>query len=212
MDRVTLGIEKRETAGKGAARSIRRGGYIPAVIYRGGVSMPVQLSGKELSTFISKTAGEQIIVNLQFPDEMRQAIVKDYQVHPVNGDLLHVDFLEFSATDNIRIRVHVSIKGEAIGVKRDKGVLQYGVREIEVECTPDKITGHINVDVSGLEIGQSIHVRDLKMGEGIRVLTPMHEVIASVTAVKEEVVAPTETVEAAEPEVVKKGKKEESKE
>lgn len=212
MERVTLGVEKREKSGKGGARSLRRSGVIPAILYKGGNSLPVQLSGKELSRFISKTAGEQVIVNLQFSDDTKQAIVKDYQIDPVMGNLLHVDFQEISATEAIRVMVHVVIKGEAVGVKRDKGVLQHGLREIEIECLPDKIPGHIDVDVTNLGLGQSIHVSDLKLGEGIKVLTDPDEVLATVIAVKEEVAAPaavpTETVE---PEVIKKGKKEEEK-
>jgi len=212
MERVTLGVEKREKSGKGGARSLRRSGVIPAILYKGGNSLPVQLSGKELSQFISKTAGEQVIVNLQFSDDTRQAIVKDYQIDPVMGNLLHVDFQEISATEAIRVMVHVVIKGEAIGVKRDKGILQHGLREIEIECLPDKIPGHVDVDVTNLGLGQSIHVSDLKLGEGIKVLTDPDEVLTTVIAVKEEVAAPaavpTETVE---PEVIKKGKKEEEK-
>lgn len=210
MERVTLNVEKRDQASKGIARSLRRNGMMPAIVYKGGVSMPVQLSAKELSHFISKTAGEQVVVNLQFPDDLKQAIVKDYQTDPVKGSLLHVDFQEISATEAIKVTVHIGIKGEAIGVKRDKGILQYGIREIEIECLPDKIPGHINVDVSGLEIGQSIHVGDIKLAEGIRIITSLDEVIVTVTSVKEEEVAaaPVETVE---PEVIKKGKKTEEK-
>ncbi|HAK87731.1 MAG: hypothetical protein A2077_07545 [Nitrospirae bacterium GWC2_46_6] len=208
MERTTLSVEKREKYGKGGARSLRRSGIIPAILYKGGNSMPVQLSGKELSRFISKSAGEQVIVNLQFPEDTKQAIVKDYQKDPAIGDLLHVDFQEISATEMLKVMVHVVIKGEALGVKRDKGLLQHGLREIEIECLPDKIPGHIDVDVTNLIIGQSIHVSDLKLGEGIRILTDTHDVLASVIGIKEEVVAPVEAVaEVAEPEVIKKGKK-----
>ncbi|MCL4456078.1 MAG: 50S ribosomal protein L25 [Nitrospirae bacterium] len=213
MERVTLNVEKREKSGKGGARSLRRSGIIPAIVYKGGNSMSVQLSGKELSKFISKTAGEQVIVNLQFSEDTKQAIVKDYQKDPVIGDLLHVDFQEISATEAMRVAVHVVIKGEALGVKRDKGILQHGLREIEIECLPDKIPGHVDVDVTNLLIGQSVHVSDLKLGEGIRILTDSHDVLASVIGIKEEVVAPVEAVaETVEPEVIKKGKKEEAKE
>lgn len=212
MERVTLSVEKREKLGKGGARSLRRSGIIPAILYKGGNSLPVQLSAKELSKFISKTAGEQVIVNLQFPDDTKQAIVKDYQVDPVMGNLLHVDFQEISATEAIRVMVPVVIKGEAIGVKRDKGILQHGLREIEIECLPDKIPGHIDVDVTNMGLGQSIHVSDLKLGEGIKILTDPDEVLATVVAVKEEVAAPgVVSAETVEPEVIKKGKKEEEK-
>jgi large subunit ribosomal protein L25 len=135
--------------------------------------------------------------------------VKDYQVDPILGDLLHVDFQEISATEEIEIAVHIVTTGEAIGVKRDKGILQYGIREIEIECLPDKIPGHVTVDVSNLLIGQTIHVSDLNLGEGIRVITEPGKMIVTVTAIKEEVVVAPEvvTVEAVEPEVIKKGKK-----
>lgn len=210
MKRTTLKVEKREDSGKGCARGLRREGTIPAVLYRAGGSMPVKLAGKELSLFISRTAGEQVIVSLEFSDGTRQAIVKDYQVDPVVGNLLHVDFQEILATEVIKVNVHVIVKGEPIGVKRDGGMLQHGLREIEIECLPDKIPGHISVDVSDLTIGHSIHVSDLKLEDGVKVLTEPEEVIASVITVKEEATAPAEAeaaVAVAEPEVIKKGKK-----
>lgn len=215
MEKMTLSVENRGRLGKGGARSLRRNSGIPAVVYRGGSSIPVQLAEKELSQFINKTAGEQIIVNLKFADDTKQAIMKDFQVDPVSGKLLHVDFQEVSASETLKVNVHVVIKGEAIGVRRDKGILQHGLREIEIECLPDKIPGHFDVDVSDLSIGQSIHVSDLKVEEGIRVLTVGDEVLASVIGVKEEVIAPVEAVaaaEVAEPEVIKKGKKTEAEE
>ncbi|MBF0329832.1 MAG: 50S ribosomal protein L25 [Nitrospirae bacterium] len=209
MERVTLSVEKRERKGKGGARSLRRESIIPAVVYRGGGSTPIQLGAKELARFISRTAGEQVIVNLKSSDDTKMAVVKDYQVDPVEGNLLHVDFQEILATEKIKVMVHVVITGEAIGVKRDKGIIQHGLREIEIECLPDKIPGHIKIDVSSLTIGKSVHVSDLKLDEGIRILTDSDEMLATVIALKEEVVAaPAEGVaEAAEPEVVKKGKK-----
>jgi large subunit ribosomal protein L25 len=120
-----------------------------------------------------------------------------------------VDFQEVLATEEIRVMVHVITSGEPVGVKRDGGILQYGIREIEIECLPDKIPGHIQVDVSQLGIAQSIHVGDLKLAEGIRVLTDADDVIATVTAVREEVAAPEAEAapEVVEPEVIKKGKK-----
>lgn len=207
MDRVTLNVDKREKSGKGVARSLRRGSIIPAVIYRGGASMPLQLSARELSQFISRTAGEQVIVNLKFSDDMKQAIVKDYQIDPVMGNLLHVDFQEISATEVLRVHVHVVISGEAVGVKRDKGMLQHGIREIEIECLPDAIPGHISVDVSGLLIGQAVHVSDIKLSDSIRILTDPDEMLATVINVKEEAAVAETAAEKAEPEVVKKGKK-----
>jgi large subunit ribosomal protein L25 len=214
MESMTINAEKREETGKGAARSMRRKNMIPAILYRGGESTPIKISKKELAQFINTTAGEQVMVNLQFTDSPnRLAIMKEYQLDPAIGDLLHADFFEVLLTEELKVTVHVAPVGESIGVKRDGGILQHLLREIEVECLPDKIPGHVKFDISGLEIGQSFRVSDLKLGEGIKVLNDPQEVIANVIApVVEEVVAPAEAVvtpEVTEPEVIKKGKKEE---
>lgn len=212
MERMTINVEKREEVGKGAARSLRRGNMIPAVLYKAGDSFPIKFSKKDLSRFINATAGEQVMVNLQFGDgSSRFALIKDYQVDPAKGDLLHADFFEVSLTEEVKVTVHITMVGEPIGMRRDAGILQHLLREIEVECLPDRIPGHIEVDISGLEIGQSIRVGDLKLGEGIKVLTDPDGVIVNVVAPAVEEVAPAEVVapEIKEPEVVKKGKKEE---
>jgi large subunit ribosomal protein L25 len=213
MEKLNLNVEKRDTRGKGAARELRRSGYTPAVVYRGGDSLPVKIAAKEMARFINKTSGEQVLVSLDLADGSRQAIIKEYQKDPLTGQLLHVDFQEILATEEIEISVHIVTAGECIGVKRDKGILQYGIREIDIKCLPDKIPGHVTVDVTNLLIGKTIHVSDLNLGEGIKVLTDPGELIVGVNAVKEEVVAapevaavPTEAA-AAEPEVIKKGKK-----
>lgn len=211
MERITLNVEKRDATGKGAARSLRREDVIPAVLYRGGSALSIKVGKKELAKFINTTAGEQVILDLQFKDgEKKLALMKDFQVDPVRRELLHTDFYEVSLTEKIKVTVHVLTAGEPVGVKRDGGILQVPLREIEIECLPDMIPGHISVDVSKLEIGKSIHVSDLSLGEGIEVITDRHEVIAAVIAPKvEEAAAPAAAAETAEPEVVKKGKKEE---
>jgi len=209
MQSLTLNVKKREGTGKGIARGLRRKGFIPAVVYKAGESMPIELSTKEFSQFISKTAGEQVLVNLNFDGEARQALLKDYQVDPIKGSLLHADFLEVSSTEAVRVMVHIVITGEAIGVKRDNGVMQYGLREVEIECLPENIPGHIDVDVSNLGVGQSIHVGDLKLGEGVDILTDLDELVVTITALKGGAAPVAEApAEIAEPEVVaKKGKK-----
>jgi len=212
MERITLHAEKRDKTGKGVARTLRRQGVVPAVLYRGGSSVPIKINSKELSNFMHATAGEQVMVDIEFADgEKRLALMKDYQVDPIKGELLHTDFFEVSLTEEIEVTVHVTTTGEPIGVKRDGGLLQHGTREIKIQCLPDRIPGHVAVDVSGLETGKSIHVSDISLGEGIKVLTDAGELIATVTApiVEEKVEAEAAVPEVAEPEVIKKGKKEE---
>lgn len=206
MEKFTLDVEKREKTGKGVARSLRREGKTPGVLYRAGASESIQLASKQLTQFINKTAGEMVLVHLGFGSETKQAIVKDFQLDPVSDQVLHVDFQEIGANEELKIAVHVVTAGEPIGVKRDGGILQHGIREIEIACLADKIMGHVTVDVSKLTIGQSIHVSDLSLGEGVRIITDGHDLIASVLAPKEEAVA-TDAAAVAEPEVIKKGKK-----
>jgi len=211
MERLSINAEKREEHGKGTARSLRREGMVPAVLYRAGKSQSIKLSGKELAKLINTISGEQVIVDLHFADgEKKPALLKDYQLDPVKGELLHTDFFEVSLTESVRVTVHVVTVGEPIGVKRDAGILQHALREVEIECLPDKIPGKIEVDITKLELGQSVHVSDLKFEEGIKVLTDPGDVIVTVVAPVEEAAPAAEAAAvAAEPEVVKKGKKEE---
>ncbi len=211
MEKMSIQVEKREGHGKGAARSLRRAGKVPATLYRGGSAESIQLSRKELSRLINSVGGEQVMVDLQFADGVKKlALLKDYQVDPIRSELLHTDFFEVSLTEAIKISVHVAIHGEPVGVKRDGGILQHLLREVVIECLPDQIPGKIELDISKLEIGQAIHVSDLKLDEGIRILTDPQEVIVNIVELVEEA-APAEeaAAAAAEPEVVKKGKKEE---
>jgi large subunit ribosomal protein L25 len=211
MERLSIQAEKREVQGKGSARSLRREDMIPAVLYRGGNAQSIKLARKELSKLINTISGEQVIVDLHFADGQKKlALLKDYQVDPVSRELLHTDFFEVSLTETIRVTVHVVTVGEPVGVKRDAGILQHVLREVEIECLPEKIPGKIDFDISKLELGQSVHVSDLKFEEGIKVLTDPGDVIVTVIApAAEEVPVAEAAVAAVEPEVVKKGKKEE---
>lgn len=216
MERLSIVAEKREEQGKGVARSLRRDGMVPAVLYRGGDSQSIKLVKKDLAKLINSMSGEQVMVDLQFKDGGKKlALLKDYQIDPIRGELLHTDFFEVSLTEEVRIPIHVTTIGEPIGVRRDGGILQHTLREVMIECLPDKIPGKTVVDISALEVGQSIHVSDLKFEEGIKVLNDSHDVIVTVVAAvveAEPVVAEAAVAEAAapaEPEVVKKGKKEE---
>ncbi len=213
MERISIQAERRDGQGKGNARSLRRNGKVPAVIYRAGKAQTIQLSQKELSKLIKTVGGEQVMVDLQFADgEKKLALLKDFQVDPLGNELLHTDFFEVSLTETVRIAVHVTTKGEPIGVKRDGGILQHPVREVMIECLPDKIPGKIELDISKLEVGQSFHVSDLKLDEEIKILNDPNEVIVNIVAPQVEEAAPAEEEAApvtAEPEVIKKGKKEE---
>jgi large subunit ribosomal protein L25 len=211
MERISLKAEIRDEQGKGVARSLRRAGMVPAVLYREGKSQSIKLPKKELAKLINSMSGDQVMVDLLFGEgDKKIALLKDYQVDPIKRELLHTDFFEVSLTEEIRITVHVTTKGEPIGVKRDSGILQHTLREVEIECLPDKIPNVVEIDISKLELGQSLHVSDLAFEEGIEVLTNADDVIVTVIApLVEEAPAAEAAAAAVEPEVAKKGKKEE---
>jgi len=215
MERYELNAELRDEVGKSSARSFRRQGQLPGVVYREGVSQAILLNKKEVAQFINSTSGEQVIVNLKFGSgESKIALLKDYQADPIRGDLLHTDFFEVSMKEAITVTVPVVTVGEAIGVKRDGGMLQHILREIEIESLPDKIPGHIDINITGLELGASVHVSDLQLAEGVKILNDPNEVIVNVIESKKAEVEEeaAEEAEATEPEVEKKGKKEEAAE
>jgi large subunit ribosomal protein L25 len=218
MERVSLNVETREATGKSVARKMRRDGVIPGVIYREGKSQPISLDKREVVHFINASAGEKGIVDLKFSGgSTKIALLKDFQVDPVKNELLHTDFFEVAMDETITVTVPVNDVGTAVGVKRDGGILQKLMREVEVECLPDKIPGHFEIDISGLEIGKSVHISDIEAPEGVKILSSAEETVFSVvepTKVEEVVPEEEEGVEAEgeEPEVEKKGKKEEAAE
>lgn len=217
MERLTLSVQERTERGKGAARAMRRNGMVPAVVYRDGKSQSLKIPHKELLTFMKRTSGELAMVNLTFPGgDNKLAMLKDYQIDPVSSRLLHTDFFEVSLTEKIKATVSIKVMGEAIGVKRDGGILQRAVREVELESLPDAMPSHLEVDITELAMGHTLHVSDLQLEEGVKVFTNPAEVIVSVVApAVEKVEEPEEGVEeegaegeSEEPEVQKKGKKE----
>jgi len=216
MERMILNADVRTDKGKGCARSLRRNGMIPGVIYRKGQNTLIQIPKKELNSFINTTSGEQVLVNLQFPGGTTKiTLMKDYQSDPLKGELLHADFYEVSLKEKVRVAVAVHLAGEAIGVKRDGGILQHVLRDIDLECLPDKIPTHVEVDITHLEVGHSVHVRGISLDEDIKVFTDPDEMLATILppikAVAEKAVEEVkEKME--EPEVIKKGKAEEKKE
>ena len=207
MERVNLAAQKREGVGKGAARSARRGGMIPAVMYKKGLSVPLHFGRKEIVNFVNASAHEKILVNLNFADGTTAvALMKEHQVEPVTGELLHVDFQEISLMETVRIHVAVILKGTPIGVKRDGGLLQNALREIEIESLPDDIPAHIELDVTKLELGDSLHVKDIQAGDKIKILTDPSESICTISATALLESAHAEEGAAKEPEIIKKGK------
>lgn len=212
MADVLLKGQIRTGLGKGAVRKLRRQRLIPAVVY-GGATGPVALTINplDLARALGTGAGENVLITLSLAGDGERSttvILKELQRDPVRGEPLHADFMEISMKRKIRVQIPLQLVGEAIGVKTKGGFLEQHLREVTVECLPGAIPGHFQVDVSLLDLGHVIHVRDLTVGGGIRVLEdaarPVVSVLAPRAVVEEEKVAVEE--KPAEPEVV--GKKE----
>ena len=218
---ITVSASSREGLGKGPTRRLRAQGMIPVAIYgEGQDAVAAAVNAKELANILRSDTGHNTIFKLAFAGgnggaEPATVIIKDFQVDPVKGRLLHADLMRLSMTEVTTVSVPVEILGEPVGVKLEGGILELQLREIEVECLPGDIPEHIQLDVSNLHIGDHASVADLNYDrERIKVLVDEHQIVAGVLAPRlAEEAAPTAeeaaTAETGEPEVIKKGKTEE---
>ena len=185
MSQVVLKARNRENKGKGEARKIRRAGRIPAVLYgHSGKAVSIDLDALEFSSGV-KGISESTIVKVDVDGKQHDAFVKDTQRNILDGKILHVDFYEVESGVSLRARVSIQLKGNAIGV-REGGVLEFPLHEVEVECLPKDLPERIELDISNLGANQSIHVRNLVLAEGVKIITSSDQVIALVKFAKEE--------------------------
>ena len=196
MAENVLSAENRSGTGKGANRKLRVAGRIPGVIYgKGRDSLSVALDPKALETVLHQSgAGLNTLIDLSVAGRTDTVLVKELQRHPVHGGYLHVDFFRVDLTQKITVSVPIHFIGKARGVEFG-GILDHPLRELEVECLPRAIPEYIEVDVSALEVGQAIHVSDLRLPEGVEVKTEATLPVASVVLPAAEVeTTPTETI------------------
>jgi large subunit ribosomal protein L25 len=200
--------------GKNEARRLRVSGRVPAVVYGAKKNtVAVSLDPKVISRILASATGHNTIFDLQVGTvEKTKAMIVDWQFEPVRGNILHIDLKRIAMDEKMRVMVPIHLVGEAVGVKTQGGIMDQVIREVEIECLPGDIPSHIDADVSGLEFGVVLRVKDLPHGGKVKFITNEEQAVAHVTAVKEEVVATPDAaaVDAAagpaEPEVIKKGK------
>jgi large subunit ribosomal protein L25 len=213
---VSLEAAPRADAGKGVARKLRADGRVPGVYYgRGEDSIPLTVALKDLESVLESADGSNVIVDLKLSGTAakdRKALIREIQRHPVAGLILHLDLQHISLTERITVEVPIVLIGVPAGVKDAGGILEHLLREVEVECLPTDIPAKLEVDVSGLQIGDSLHVSDLKVERG-EILTEADRAIAAVVppTVLEEV-KPAEEGAVAEPEVIGAKEKDEEAE
>ena len=217
METFTVEGKVREGRGKGPARRARLTGMVPAILYGGKKdSISLSVNAKHVARILRSETGHNTIFTVQVADgAAEKAMVKDWQVDPVSGSLLHVDLFRIAMDVRMRVRVPVHTFGEPQGVKMQGGIFEMVTREVEVECLPADIPEEFKVDISEMLIGKQLRAGDLPFDrEKVKLLTDPTRVLAHVVILKkEEEPAPEAAVAAetapAEPEVIKKGKKEE---
>jgi len=208
MSPIVIEAQRRTPGGKNVNRRLRKSGRIPAVLYGPGKNpRPVTVDPAAVKEILYSDSGRNTIFSVSVEGgEHANAMVKDYQLDPVQENLIHADFFEIAMDQLLELTVNVELVGDAEGVKIGGGIMDFVTRSIEVECLPSDIPETIKVDVSHLKINDYIRVKNIQADPKVKVLTDPEVVIVTIVPpVKEEV--PVEAAaEAAEPEVIKKGK------
>jgi large subunit ribosomal protein L25 len=217
MEQIIVEAAPRETRGKNAARRVRATGQVPAVLYGGkGGAQALEVNAKQVSAILRSAMGHNTILTVKTRDAEHSAILKDWQVDPVKGTLIHVDLLRVAMDVQMRVKVPVHTFGEAQGVKLQGGIFEMVTREVEIECLPKDIPTEFKLDISPLMIGMQLRAGDIQFDPNkMKLITDPQRVLAHVVALRVEEEKPAEAVAGeaaaapAEPEVIKKGKKEE---
>jgi large subunit ribosomal protein L25 len=214
MSEISIKAKKRILSTKGAVNKLRKNGEVPGIFYSKGVE-PVPISVPELALNPLVYTSETHIVNLELEnDETKKSILKNIQFDPVTDKIVHFDFLGISLDQQIEIEVPISLDGQAKGIK-EGGIIQQSIHKLRVSCLPGDIPEHININISNLGVGDSVHVKDLTL-EKVKILHNDSVIIVSVVMPRAQVetAAPIEGAvdEKMEPEVISKGKQAEEEE
>ena len=214
---LSIEVQQREATGSRAARRMRRGEMVPAVVYGGDRDpMAIQVPRRALLELFKKAGTEHAVFLLKLAGsgKERHCMVREVESDPITRQVVHVDFQRIDLKVKVRVEVPIELTGTPVGVKTDGGVLDFVHRTVEVECLPTAIPQHLTLDVTGLQIGQHIEAKDLEMPEGVELLAEPERVIAGVSAPRK--VEDTEEAgeglleaERAEPELVGRRKSEE---
>jgi large subunit ribosomal protein L25 len=183
MEAKHLTVEPRTDFGKNASRRVRNSGFIPGVIYSHGESEAIQIPRKEFFKLFKGKISESVIFDIHSSvkkdDTEKMAYVKDYHADPISGEILHIDLFKVTKGEKIHTHVPIVFTGTAKGVKLG-GILEVDIREIEVECLPKDLPEKIEIDVTSMEVGDSIHVKDVVLAEGVKITGNPDASIASV--------------------------------
>jgi large subunit ribosomal protein L25 len=215
MANAQLSASARTSSGKGAARSLRRSGAVPGVIYgHAREPQPLQVNARELERLLSHISAENTVVELSLDGTMSRTLIREIQRDAIRRHVLHVDFQELVAGEKVTVRIPIVLVGIPVGVRANGGIMSQVLNELECLVDPANIPSRIEFDVTELNIGRSVHVGEIVVPEGVEVMQDADETVVVVAAPKEEKVAEPaeETATLAEPELIRKPKGEEEEE
>src|SRR3954468_3191968 len=171
MATVSFNATAREAAGKGGARSLRSKGQIPAVIYgHGREPLSLSLNARDLDKMLGHIQAESTVIEVSVGGTTSKTLIREIQRHPIKRQILHVDFQALVAGEKVTVNIPITLIGIPEGVKLEGGVMEQPLRELEIEVDPSSIPDHVELDVSTLKIGDSLHVSDIKLAEGVTIL------------------------------------------
>ena len=199
---LKINAQPRTESGRNAVKKIKSAGFVPAVIY--GAKDParnLQLVERDLDQLLAHATGESVLVEVAIGAETKTALIQEIQHHPVSGKVLHLDLHAVAMDELLTAEVTITTTGEAEGVAKSGGVLELTLHTVEVECLPGDLPDAITVDISALQIGDSIHVRDLKVPRGVTITNDADLTVVSVAAptVEEAPASPSDLPEGSQP-------------
>ena len=212
MASAQLSGNVRDSSGKGVARSLRSSGRVPAIIYgHGREPQSLSIDTRELEKLLSHISAENTVIDLTVDGKSARTLIREIQRHPFKRQILHVDFQELVAGEKVIVRLPIVLMGVPAGVRMDGGVLDQTLRELEVEVDPSNIPNHVEVDVTELHIGSSVHVSDITLPEGVEIVGDGDASVCVVSAPRAAVEETAAEVadESAEPEVIRAKKTDE---
>ncbi|MFQ5900650.1 MAG: 50S ribosomal protein L25 [Thermodesulfobacteriota bacterium] len=193
MEKVELKVQRREETGKGIAGRLRKDGYVPAVLYGPAVeTIPLSIKSTDLLKVLGTKNRDNVLINLTVKggtqkESVMTVLPKEIQKDPVKRNIVHIDLYKIMMDREIRVSVPIRITGNAKGVVEKGGVLQHDIRELDIECLPARLPDGIDVDVTDMDIGDSVHVRDVRAEEGISILSNGNLTVVSIVAPVKEV-------------------------
>jgi large subunit ribosomal protein L25 len=214
MATATLSATRRTETGKGVARSLRREGQIPAVIYgHKRDPQPLAIPARDLEKLLTQISADNTVIEIGLDGASSRALIREIQRHPFKRNILHVDFQEVVAGEKMTVRVPIRLVGTPVGVRLGGGIVDHTLRELTLSVDPANIPNHIDVDISGLELGGSVHVSEVPVPEGAEVQDEPSAAVVVIATPRAAIETPVgEEPTSAEPEVIRAKKTEEGEE